>query len=215
MIEDRVVHARLAYIARLFDDPPAFGLPIFSDIFGSAIYLIQEIASDGTINAFVPVDVSGLSLHAVDKPIDRKIGNKALLAFEAVKDAFNIGERASLKSVLRQFLTDQILRDHPFTRAAVANFCEESAAAWAADLDAVERLANAAETQAYYRTSILARERIISELSSEGPPLSLRSFRIRETNGTLYVVPSRMWLELFGAISGTMKLSDQAATSTS
>jgi signal transduction histidine kinase len=39
--------------------------------------------------------------------------------------------------------------------------------------------------------------------------------RLESVKSARSLVPSRMWLELFGAISGTMKLSDQAATSTS
>ena len=186
MIEDGVVHGRLTYIARLFDDPPAFGLPIFTNVPGDETYFIQSIAPDGTISAFVPVDVSDLLLHAVDKPIERKIGNRPLLAFETGEDAFKIGERASLKSELKQFLTYQIWRDCPFTRAAVANFCEDPDAAWGAELDAAERLADTAETQKYYRIGILARQRIILELHRERQS-TLPPFRIRETDGRLEV----------------------------
>jgi photosystem II stability/assembly factor-like uncharacterized protein len=147
---------------------------VFAEVQAGILPLAQDISDDGKICGFVPIDIEPHPTYRLDQEIERRVGDLPLLVFETEEGCFEIGERAHLVGRVEHFLKNSgNLADRPFLRAALAEFCGDAAATGLANRDAIEQLARAPRSQAYFRINVLVRDRIklaFAELGETNPP---------------------------------------------
>jgi TIR domain len=184
-VSDTVFRANLAGYVRVLDDPPSFVLPVFFEEGNTRNCLRQEGGLSGRIRAFLPIDLEDLTLNTTTVRSHRKLGSPVILAYETADGSLLVGERTQLSESLKPVLEDPALKNRPFSRAALAEFCGIAGAAMDAEQDGIAFLAGLGRAQEYYRLNILARDVIKHNFLLQGKqPPPFRLFR----RGTTLVV---------------------------
>ncbi|MCW5704826.1 MAG: hypothetical protein KIT82_19860 [Bradyrhizobium sp.] len=185
--DDKALSAVLCGIIRLFDESPAFVLPIFRRGPADARYFVQEFANDGRIASFSRVDVSDLSLQDVPQATRRSAGQPGLLAFEIEAGDVRFGERTALAVELADKLDLPSLSNQPFNRSALAEFCGDRQSFDAASLQALASLPATSRTRQYLRINVLIRSEIKRAYLEKHSGKPFPAMRLIEDNRGLVV----------------------------
>jgi len=123
-----------------------------------------------------------LSTHQIaGEVVYREVGEPSLLGFEFQVGQFDVADRLWLATLLKESLSDPKLKENPFTRAVVANFCGDLDVANGAEVDALARLSTFPCTQSYYRVDVLSRDvinRALREVGRAATPIPFRLIEI-------------------------------------
>ena len=188
-----IERAVLAGYLRIIDPPPGFVVPLFRapELSGADCapsYLIQEIDAEQTITGFTPLDPGGGDVVAAAQPAEKRVGEPCVLGYELSPGNVASGTHAELRACLRGCVNEAGLRERPFARWEVADFCglEDTLTEIARE---VRGKAGRSRSLAFFNNGVLAKSIVRARLAAAagGQSLPAGSFHVVERGGSLAI----------------------------